>query len=81
MSLSVGLFFSKVAWTAMKATDTALIFGTTVGEPHGLKAQAASALSDLWTESSGVLLQAAVLGTFVANAIGAKEYEMAGKYL
>ena len=33
--LASGLFFSRVAWTAMKATDTALIFGTTVGEPHG----------------------------------------------
>lgn len=33
-----GLFLSRVAWTAMKATDTALIFGTTVGDPHGVEA-------------------------------------------
>ena len=38
LKLAIALFFSKVAWTAIKATDTALIFGTTVGEPHGLKA-------------------------------------------
>ena len=54
--LASGLFLSRVAWTAMKATDTALIFGTTMGEPHGVEAQAASALSDLWTDSTGVLL-------------------------
>ena len=36
--LASGLFLSRVAWTAMKATDTALIFGTTVGDPHGVDA-------------------------------------------
>ena len=72
--LASGIFFSQVAWTAMKATDTALIFGTTVGEPKGEKAQIATAYSDLWTESSAVLLCApcCVLGVFVANAVGAK---------
>ena len=37
-TLATGIFLSQVAWTAMKVTDTALIFATKVGEPHGVKA-------------------------------------------
>lgn len=38
-------------------------------------------MSDLWTDSTGVLLSGGVLGTFVGNAIGAKNYKVAGQYL
>jgi MATE family multidrug resistance protein len=65
----------RVAYTAMKVTDSALL-------GHVSKeALSAAALSDLWTDSTGVFLQGRCLGTLVGNAVGAKEYEMAGIYL
>lgn len=48
--LASGMFVSRVAYTAMKVTDTALLGH--VGED----AINASALSDLWTDSTGVFL-------------------------
>jgi hypothetical protein len=33
--LASGMFASRVAWTAMKASDTALILHTKVGFPQG----------------------------------------------
>ena len=59
----------------MKVTDSAML-------GHVSKeALSAAALSDLWTDSTGVFLQGRVLGTFVGNAVGAENYEMAGIYL
>jgi len=48
----------------MKVTDSALL-------GHVSKeALSAAALSDLWTDSTGVFLQGRVLSTFVGNAVG-----------
>jgi Na+-driven multidrug efflux pump len=69
------MFASRVAYTAMKVTDSALL-------GHVSKeALSAAALSDLWTDSTGVFLQGRVLGIFVGNAVGAGNFSEAGKYL
>ena len=48
--LASGMFVSRVAYTAMKVTDSALL-------GHVSKeALSAAALSDLWTDSTGVIL-------------------------
>jgi Na+-driven multidrug efflux pump len=74
-SLASGMFVSRVAYTAMKVTDSALL-------GHVSKdALSAAALSDLWTDSTGVFLQGRVLSTFVGNAIGSDNHMMAGVYL
>jgi MATE family multidrug resistance protein len=59
----------------MKITDTALL-----GHVSG-RALAASALSDLWTMWSLVLLDGRVLGILVGGAIGAGNPKLAGIYL
>eukprot|EP00035_Acanthoeca_spectabilis_P006906 m.130486 g.130486 ORF g.130486 m.130486 type:complete len:494 (-) comp13713_c0_seq8:102-1583(-) len=63
--LTVPLFFSSLSWVAMKTTDTALLGHS------GTKYLEASALSDLWTSSTGVFIQGRVLGMFVGNALAA----------
>jgi MATE family multidrug resistance protein len=59
----------------MKITDTALL-----GHVSG-KVLAASALSDLWTMWSLVLLDGRVLGVLVGGAVGAGNPKLAGIYL
>jgi len=59
----------------MKTTDTALL-GHVSSE-----ALSAAALSDLYTSCTGVLIQGRVLGIFVGQAVGAKNFYLAGIYL
>ena len=72
--LFVPLFFSSLSWVAMKTTDTALLGHA------GTKYLEASSLSDLWTSSTGVIIQGRVLGMFVGNSI-ATNPKMAGEWL
>jgi MATE family multidrug resistance protein len=59
----------------MKTTDTALL-GHVSGE-----ALSASALSDLWTMCSRVLMNGRILGVLVGGAVGAGNPKLAGIYL
>ena len=59
----------------MKTTDTALL-----GHVSG-QALSASALSDLWTMCTGVLIQGRILGILVGQSIGANNYNLALVYL
>eukprot|EP00038_Savillea_parva_P007531 m.170802 g.170802 ORF g.170802 m.170802 type:complete len:503 (+) comp13292_c0_seq1:248-1756(+) len=63
IALAIPLFFSQLSWVAMKTTDTALLGHS------GTKFLEASALSDLWTSSTGVFIQGRVLGMFVGNSL------------
>mmetsp|Transcript_23732 Transcript_23732/g.32674 ORF Transcript_23732/g.32674 Transcript_23732/m.32674 type:complete len:508 (-) Transcript_23732:78-1601(-) len=75
LGLSVPIFISMSSWVTMKTTDTALLghVGT-----HFLSA---SAISDLWTQSTGVLIQGRVLGMFCGQAFGAGNKHLAGIWL
>jgi hypothetical protein len=74
MVLFVPLFFSSLSWVAMKTTDTALLGRA------GTQYLEASSLSDLWTSSTGVIIQGRVLDMFVGNSI-ATNPKMAGEWL
>eukprot|EP00037_Helgoeca_nana_P029507 m.352862 g.352862 ORF g.352862 m.352862 type:complete len:501 (+) comp27988_c0_seq1:22-1524(+) len=74
VKLAIPLFFSMVSWIAMKTTDTALLGHT------GTKYLEASALSDLWTSSTGVFIQGRVLGMFVGNSL-ASDPKKGGEWL
>jgi hypothetical protein len=69
MGLMGPIFISMVSWVGMKTTDTALVghLNTTAYDGGYL---AATALSDLWTSSTGVFIQGRVLGIFCGNAWG-----------
>lgn len=58
MKLAAPMALSSCSWTAMAATDTALIGHT------GTIYLTASALSDMWTSSTGVFLDGGVLSVF-----------------
>mmetsp|Transcript_13017 Transcript_13017/g.18227 ORF Transcript_13017/g.18227 Transcript_13017/m.18227 type:complete len:509 (+) Transcript_13017:69-1595(+) len=73
--LGVPLFISMVSWVGMRTTDTALL-GHVSGE-----ALSASALSDLWTMTTGPLIQGRVLGIFCGQAVGAGNPKLAGIWL
>lgn len=73
--LSMPIFVSMVSWVVMKSTDTALLGHV------GTKYLEASALSDLWTSSTGVFIQGRVLGMFVGQAVGAGNNPLAGIWL
>ena len=62
----------------MKATDTAILGHLATNDTLYLSAVASA---DLWTSSTGVFIQGRVLGTFVGQAIGAGNTEMAGVWL
>lgn len=59
----------------MKTTDTALLGHVS------REALSASALSDLWTMCSGILIQGRVLDILVGGAVGAGNPKLAGIYL
>ena len=75
LALMPAIFVGRIGWVGMKVTDTALLGHVS---SHALTA---SALSDLWTSATGVLMQGRVLGIFVGNAIGAGQPEVAGSWL
>lgn len=75
LKLTVPIFFGMISWVAMKTTDTALLGHT------GTDYLTASAMSDLWTSSTGVFISGSVLGTFVGQAVGAGNTKMAGVWL
>ena len=73
--LSAALFTNRVAWVAIKMTDSALLGHSST---HALSA---AAMADLWTSSTGVIVQGGVLGTFVGQAVGAGNHKLAGIWL
>jgi multidrug resistance protein, MATE family len=75
MVLGIPIFLTMLSWIGMKTTDTSLLGHISVD------ALAASALSDLWTMCTQVLLQGRVLGILCGSAIGAGNPKLAGIYL
>lgn len=75
--LTIPIFLSMVSWVAMKVTDTAVLghVGT------GTRYLDATALSDLWTSSSGVFIQSRIVGTFCGQAFGAGNKMLVGIWL
>ena len=62
----------------MKAIDTALLGHLS---EEGTQYPSAVAASDLWTSSTGVMIQGRVLAMFVGQAVGAGTPEMCGVWL
>jgi MATE family multidrug resistance protein len=75
LSLSLPLAVSRLSWTFMKTTDTALIGHT------GTLYLSASAVADLYTQSTGVFVTGGILGTLVAQAYGSTNKLMGGIWL
>lgn len=75
LRLTVPMFISAVSWVAMKVTDTAVLGHV------GTRYLDATALSDLWTSSTGVFIQSRVVGTFCGQAFGAGNKMLVGKWL
>eukprot|EP00466_Bigelowiella_natans_P007909 jgi/Bigna1/82392/fgenesh1_pg.92_\ len=73
--LAVPIFFSRMAWTTIKTTDTALVGHV------GTNELAAVALSDLYTSSTGCLVMGRVLGVFASQAYGSGNKKLAGVWL
>jgi len=73
--LAAPIFVAMISWVAMKTTDAAVVGHL------GTKFLAASALSELWTSSTEVLVTGSVLGVFCGQAIGADEPKLAGAWL
>ena len=61
LHLSIPMAISRVSWVGMKTTDTGL-----VGHTKTLYLEA-SALSDLWTQSTACVLSGGVLGMFASQ--------------
>eukprot|EP01047_Picozoa_sp_COSAG01_P058785 COSAG01_NODE_6970_length_3411_cov_3.486715_5_plen_386_part_00 len=77
LQLSVPIFVSRVSGTAKAITDTALLGHIDTDSRFLL----ASALSDMWTQSTGVFMQGRVLGIFCGQAFGANNKQLAGIWL
>ena len=75
LELFPAIFVGRVGWVGMKVTDTAILGHVST---HAITA---SALSDLWTSATGVLIQGRVLSIFAGNAIGAGTPKVAGEWL
>jgi hypothetical protein len=75
IQLGIPIFISRLSFVGMKTTDTALLGHVS------REALSASALSDLWTMCSQVLLNGRILGVLVGGAIGANNPKLAGIYL
>ena len=75
LHLAAPIFISRVSFTGMKTTDTALL-GHVSGE-----ALSAAALSDLWTMCTGVFIQGGALSILVGQAVGARNHKLALVYL
>ena len=73
--LAAPIFISRVSFTGMKTTDTALL-GHVSGE-----ALSASALSDLWTMCTGVFIRGGALSILVGQAVGADNHYLGLIYL
>jgi MATE family multidrug resistance protein len=73
--LGIPLFLSMMSWVGMKTTDSALLGHVSAD------ALAASALSDLWTMCTGVLIQGRIVGVLCGAAVGAGNPKLAGIYL
>mmetsp|Transcript_3241 Transcript_3241/g.7117 ORF Transcript_3241/g.7117 Transcript_3241/m.7117 type:complete len:504 (+) Transcript_3241:125-1636(+) len=75
LTLAFPIFITSLSWVGKKTTDTGLL-------GHLSKeALAASALSDLWTMTTQVLLSGRVLGVLIGGAVGAGNNKLAGIYL
>lgn len=75
IKLAIPIFVAMVSWIGMKTTDTSLLGHV------GAEALSASALSDLWTMCSGVLVNGRILRVLVGQAVGANNPKLAGAYL
>ena len=75
LKLGIPIFIARLSWVGKKTTDTALL-GHVSSE-----ALSASALSDLWTMCSAVLINGRILGVLVGGAVGAGNSKLAGIYL
>jgi MATE family multidrug resistance protein len=75
LSLALPLAVSRLSWTTMKTTDTALIGHT------GTLNLSASAVADLYTQSTGVFINGWVLSTLVSHAFGSSNKQMGGIWL
>jgi multidrug resistance protein, MATE family len=75
LALAIPLAISRLSWTAMKTTDTALIGHT------GTVYLSASAVADLYTQSTGVFINGGVLSTLVSQAYGSSNKKMGGIWL
>lgn len=74
-NLAVPIFTSRVSYTGMKTTDTALL-----GHVSG-KALSAAALSDLYTMCTAVLIRGRALTILVGQTSGANNHYLAFVYL
>ena len=77
LRLAVPIFISRVSGTAKAITDTALLGHIDTDSRYLL----ASAMSDMWTQSTGVFMNGRVLGTFCSQAFGAGNKSLAGVWL
>eukprot|EP00985_Skeletonema_marinoi_P022900 scaffold14867_cov194-Skeletonema_marinoi.AAC.2 len=75
LHLAAPIFISRVSFTGMKTTDTALL-GHVSGE-----ALSAAALSDLWTMCTGVFIQGRAVSILVGQCVGAHNHKLALVYL
>lgn len=75
LRLGIPIFISRLSFVGMKTTDTVLLGHVS------REALSASALSDLWTMCSQVLLNGQILGVLVGGAVGAGNPKLAGIYL
>jgi MATE family multidrug resistance protein len=75
LHLAAPIFISRLSFTGMKTTDTALL-----GHVSG-KALSAAALSDLWTMCTGVFIQGTAVSILAAQAVGADNHNLALIYL
>ncbi|KAJ8602095.1 hypothetical protein CTAYLR_001651 [Chrysophaeum taylorii] len=73
--LSSAYFVASASFVAMKTTDTAIIGHV------GTRFLDATAYSDLYTASTGVLIQGRVLGVFCSQAFGAGNYDLVNTWL
>eukprot|EP00934_Nitzschia_sp_Nitz4_P005498 Nitzschia sp. Nitz4//scaffold378_size14206//7680//9369//NITZ4_008950-RA/size14206-snap-gene-0.7-mRNA-1//1//CDS//3329549696//5488//frame0 len=73
--IGVPIFISRLSFVGMKTTDSALLGHVSQ------EALSASALSDLWTMCSQVLINGRILGVLVGGAVGAGNPKLAGIYL
>ena len=76
LRLAVPIFVARISSTAKAITDTALL-GHIDADSRFLLA---SAMSDMWTQSTGVFMNGRVLGTFCSQAFGAGNKQLAGTH-
>lgn len=75
LKLGIPIFIARLSWVGKKTTDTALLGHVSA------EALSASALADLWTMCSAVLINGRILGVLVGGAVGAGNLKLAGIYL